>query len=99
VDISTDNGKSWIKAELQTPILSKAHTRFRHLWKWNGQSTGILSRARDETGYVQPTRAQLDAARGKPQGPFAYHYNPITGWRIERDGTVVLETDTLVSML
>ncbi len=90
VDISTDNGRSWTTAKLQAPVLPKAHTRFGFLWKWDGKQTGILSRARDETGYAQPTRAQLDAARGNPQGPFAYHYNPVTGWRINRDGAVLL---------
>jgi len=93
VDISTDDGNSWARAKLQEPVLPKAHTRFRYLWKWNGRPTGILSRARDETGYVQPTRGQLDAARGMPQGPFAYHYNPITGWRIDGDGTVLLRAE------
>ena len=91
VEVSTDAGKSWAPAQLQGPVLAKAHTRFRHLWQWDGKPTRILSRAHDETGYVQPTRAQLDAARGTPKGPFAYHYNPITGWRIEGDGTVFLE--------
>jgi sulfane dehydrogenase subunit SoxC len=91
VEVSTDAGKSWAPAELQAPVLAKAHTRFRHLWNWDGQPTAILSRAQDETGYVQPTRAQLDAARGKPKGPFAYHYNPVTSWRVERDGTVVFD--------
>ena len=90
VGISTDNGKSWTAAELQAPVLSKAHTRFRRLWKWDGKPTTLLSRARDETGYMQPTRLQLDTARGMPRGPFAYHYNPVTGWRISRDGAVIL---------
>jgi len=93
VDVSTDNGKSWATAELQAPVLPKAHTRFRYLWKWDGRPTGILSRAHDETGYTQPTRAQLDAARSMPKGPFAYHYNPITGWHVDSDGTVLLGTD------
>ncbi|MAF83461.1 MAG: sulfite dehydrogenase [Gammaproteobacteria bacterium] len=90
VDISTDSGNSWQQAELQAPVLPKAHTRFRYLWKWDGSPTRIMSRALDETGYSQPTRAQLETARGAPQGPFAYHYNPITGWQIESDGTVLL---------
>ncbi|HJP39110.1 MAG TPA: sulfite dehydrogenase [Gammaproteobacteria bacterium] len=93
VDISTDNGNIWQPAALQAPILPKAHTRFRYLWKWDGSPTQILSRALDETGYLQPTRKQLEAARGAPQGPFAYHYNPITGWQIEADGTVLLAPD------
>lgn len=92
VEVSTDAGQSWAPAELQAPVLSKAHTRFRHLWKWDGKPTSILSRAYDETGYLQPTRAQLDAARGVPKGPFAYHYNSITGWRVESDGAVFFDT-------
>lgn len=88
VDISTNGGRSWTPAALQAPVLPKAHTRFRALWRWDGRPVVIRSRARDETGYVQPTRAQLDAARGKPAGPFAYHYNPITGWHIAGDGAV-----------
>ena len=91
VEVSTDAGKSWAPAELQAPVLSKAHTRFRHLWNWDGKPTAILSRAYDETGYLQPTRAQLDAARGEPKGPFAYHYNPVTSWRVAGDGAVVFD--------
>ena len=91
VEVSADAGKSWAPAELQAPVLAKAHTRFRYLWNWDGRPTRILSRAHDETGYVQPTRAQLDTARGAPKGPVAYHYNPITSWRIEHDGSVLLD--------
>ncbi len=93
VDISTDGGRTWADAELQEPVLAKAHTRFRHLWRWDGKPATIMSRAHDETGYIQPTRAQLDDARGTPAGPFAYHYNPITGWHIESDGTVLYQPD------
>jgi sulfane dehydrogenase subunit SoxC len=91
LDVSTDGGSTWTQATLQEPVLPKAHTRFRHLWRWDGKPTTILSRAQDETGYIQPTRAQLEAARGTPRGPFEYHYNPITGWRIGNDGTVLLD--------
>jgi sulfane dehydrogenase subunit SoxC len=93
VDVSTDHAASWGTAELQAPVLPKAHTRFRYLWKWDGKPTTILSRARDETGYTQPTRAQLDAARGKPEGIFADHYNPVIGWTIQRDGMVLLSPE------
>src|SRR5213593_1709360 len=64
VDVSTDGGSSWTRAELQEPVLSKCQTRFRHPWKWNGEEAVLMSRAVDETGYVQPTRAQLLAHRG-----------------------------------
>jgi sulfane dehydrogenase subunit SoxC len=90
VEISTDRGTSWRRAELQGPVMPKAHTRFRLLWQWDGKPTEIRSRAVDETGYVQPTRTQLDAVRGAPGGPFAYHYNPVSGWEIGADGAVRL---------
>jgi sulfane dehydrogenase subunit SoxC len=90
VDISFDEGRSWVEADLQEPVLSKAHTRFRLLWNWLGGETTILSRATDETGYVQPTVRELVAARGVGG---TYHLNPVTGWRVRRDGTVVYRTE------
>jgi sulfane dehydrogenase subunit SoxC len=91
VDISTDNGKTWNAANLQAPVLPKAHTRFRHLWNWDGGESVILSRAVDETGYVQPTRASLLAQRGP--GAAGYHLNPITGWVVRADGSVVYKQE------
>ena len=76
---------------MQEPVLSKAHTRFRHLWNWTGGEAVIMSRAVDETGYVQPTREKLIASRGV--GPVGYHLNPITGWQIRSDGTVVYKSE------
>jgi sulfane dehydrogenase subunit SoxC len=87
VDVSIDGGRSWAAGRLQEPVLSKAHTRFRHLWNWTGGEAVILSRAVDETGYVQPTRAELLKQRGP--GTTGYHLNPITGWVVRADGTVV----------
>jgi len=86
VDVSTDRGGSWRPAELQAPVLPKAHTRFRLLWRWDGRPTEILSRAVDETGYVQPEWAALEAARGRRT---RYHLNPVTGWTIGADGRVL----------
>ena len=40
VDISTDNGVNWQPAYLQEPILTKALTRFRYPWKWDGEPHG-----------------------------------------------------------
>jgi len=87
VEISTDGGRRWAPATLQEPVLPKAHTRFRYLWNWAGAEAAIMSRAVDETGYVQPTRAELLATRGA--GSVPYHLNPITAWVVRPDGTVV----------
>jgi sulfane dehydrogenase subunit SoxC len=92
VEVSTDAGKTWAPARLQEPVLDKAHTAFRLLWLWNGEETEILSRAVDETGYTQPTLAQLIAARGTDMG--GYHLNPVTAWRIRRDGSVLFRPET-----
>ena len=85
VEVTTNGGKSWVKAELQEPRLPIALTRFRLAWRFDGQDSLIASRAIDETGYVQPTRAALIAARGTNSG---YHYNGIKLWSVRADGTV-----------
>ncbi len=90
-EVSTDNGRTWQAAVLQGPVLPKAHVRFRHMFDWNGKKTVILSRAIDETGYVQPTRAAFLAARGPGSGP--YHRNPITGWKLKAGGDVVYRVE------
>ena len=91
VEVSTDAGKTWQEAKLQEPVLSKAHTYFRHLWYWKGGATEILSRAIDETGYTQPTLKQLADARGTSMG--GYHMNPITSWQIGGDGSVLFKPE------
>ena len=48
--VSADGGKSWAKAALQSPVLSKALTRFRIPWRWNGGPALLQSRATDEKG-------------------------------------------------
>lgn len=89
VEVSVDGGASWSDAELQTPVLSKALTRFRFPWTWNGQARSLRSRSTDETGYVQPTREALIAARGMKEGPDGInHYHGIKPWFVHADGTV-----------
>ena len=91
VDVSTDGGATWTPSKLQQPVLSKAHTRFRHLWNWTGGEAVVMSRAIDETGYVQPTRETLISSRGI--STVGYHTNPITGWLVRPDGTVVYRAE------
>jgi sulfane dehydrogenase subunit SoxC len=85
VEVTTDGGKTWVAAALQEPRLPIALTRFRLAWQFNGQDALIASRAVDETGYVQPTREELIAARGTNS---IYHYNGIKVWHVRADGTV-----------
>lgn len=85
VDVSTDGGDNWRTAELQEPVLSKALTRFRLPWTWDGAPALLQARAIDESGYVQPTIEQLRKARGLNS---IYHKNSIHTWRVNADGTV-----------
>jgi len=89
VDVSTDGGRTWRRAALQSPVLPICHTRFRFAWKWDGDETVLQSRCVDETGYVQPTLGQLIAVRGL-NGPLGsiYHLNAIQSWHVARDGKV-----------
>jgi sulfane dehydrogenase subunit SoxC len=83
VDVSTDGGKSWRPAVLQEPVMTKCLTRFRAAWNWDGASTILQSRAVDDTGYVQPTRQELIAARGLNS---YYHNNSIQSWLLAENG-------------
>ena len=85
VEVSTDGGASWRSARLETPVRDRALTRFEADWNWTGEPASILSRATDSTGYVQPTREALVAARGLNS---QYHYNGIQQWRIDAAGEV-----------
>jgi sulfane dehydrogenase subunit SoxC len=87
VEVSADGGRTWQSATLDEPILPKCHTRFRLPWRWSGGAALLMSRATDETGYVQPTRDALVKARGPST---AYHYNNIRTWRVGADGSVRL---------
>jgi sulfane dehydrogenase subunit SoxC len=85
VEVSADGGKSWAAAVLQEPVLSKAQTRFRVAWRWNGGPAVLQSRATDDSGYVQPTREEMIARRG---GRTIYHSNAITTWGVSDKGEV-----------
>ena len=85
VDVSFDGGVNWHAAELKEPVLSKALTRFTIPWRWDGQPALLESRAIDETGYVQPTIAQLRKVRGSNS---IYHNNAIQTWQVKPDGSI-----------
>jgi sulfane dehydrogenase subunit SoxC len=85
VEASTDGGKTWRDARLQEPVLPLAHTRFRLEWRWDGREAVLRSRCTDETGYVQPTLAELTKVRGLNS---IYFNNAIQSWRVASDGSV-----------
>jgi sulfane dehydrogenase subunit SoxC len=91
VEVSTDGGHRWDDAELSGAAQPKAAVRFERMWEWRGDEATLLSRATDETGYVQPTRRALLDARGPGTD---YHFNPIAGWRVARDGRVTFHGET-----
>lgn len=83
VEVSADGGKTWRSAELQGPVLPTSFTRFRIPWAWDGRPAVLQSRATDETGRVQPTRAALVAERGRAG---YFHYHAIVSWQVDEDG-------------
>jgi len=94
VMVSADGGKSWGQAALDAPVNSKALTRFRMPWRWDGQPVVLQSRAWDEAGNMQPTRSELFAERGEPKVntpvtafPMG-HMNVITSWSADNKGEV-----------
>jgi sulfane dehydrogenase subunit SoxC len=104
VEVSVDNGKTWKDANLQQPIFSKAWTRFRYPWNWDGSETVIMSRCTNEFDEIQPTITQLAELWGNSVTPrippdVMMHWwetaaigmflnNPILSWRVKADGTV-----------
>jgi sulfane dehydrogenase subunit SoxC len=85
VEVSADGGCSWAEAALQQPVLSKALTRFRLAWRWDGGPAVLQSRAVDEAGNAQPTREALLARRGTRA---LYHFNAIASWGVAPGGKV-----------
>ncbi|MEO0916445.1 MAG: sulfite dehydrogenase, partial [Pseudomonadota bacterium] len=85
VEVSADGGVSWAEAMLDGPILPRMLTRFRLPWSWDGAPTTLMSRATDETGAIQPTRAEWYAPWAPEQ---LYHQNAIQAWSVAATGEV-----------
>ena len=62
VEVSADGGKTWAPAALSGPDPAEGAGALPSAWQWNGGPAVLQSRATDETGMVQPTRA---AVRGR----------------------------------
>ena len=85
VDVSVDGGRNWRAARLDGLVLDKAVTRFYAELDWTGQDLLLQSRAIDDTGYVQPTKAELRKVRGTNS---IYHNNGIQTWHVDAKGEV-----------
>jgi len=96
VDVSTDGGKNWKEAKLESPVLPAAFTRFSLDWNWNGNESILMSRARDDQGNVQPSPEEVakelnasleDVKTNKVRSPVT-QWNMIFPWRVAQDGGV-----------
>jgi sulfane dehydrogenase subunit SoxC len=85
VEVTTDGGKHWVNAHFTDTPQPQCLTRFRMDWTWNGAPTILQSRATDEKGNTQPTRAVWIAQFAPGQG---YHQNSIQSWQIAANGAV-----------
>ncbi|MBI2815581.1 MAG: sulfite dehydrogenase [Acidobacteria bacterium] len=94
VEVSTDGGRTWTDAELQSPVLRIAHTRFRFAWKWDGQEALLQSRCTDDLGDTQPTMDEFAKLWGVSKdywlstSNFIHHCNAIQPWKVTADGRV-----------
>jgi sulfane dehydrogenase subunit SoxC len=83
VDVTLDGGRNWRTARLDGPVLPRSAARFYVDFDWQGEELLIQSRAMDDTGYVQPTKAELRKVRGVNS---IYHNNSIQTWLVRANG-------------
>ena len=83
VDVSKDGGRTWETARLARAGEARALTRFYLDTEWDGSEMLLQSRAMDETGYVQPSKAALREVRGENS---IYHNNGIQTWWVRESG-------------
>jgi sulfane dehydrogenase subunit SoxC len=104
VEVTLDGGKTWNDAKLQEPIFSKAWTRFRFPWRWNGAEAVIASRCTNEFGEIQSTLLGLAKLWGDDVSPHVspeeieqwwanttiteFLNNPIQFWAVHTDGSI-----------
>ena len=94
VEVTTDGGRTWKDAQLQEPVLSKAHTRFRFPWNWNGEECVIESRCTDEAGRTQALLSEVRNQWGDNPDNWRSSESPgerfsaTQPWKITPDGSV-----------
>jgi sulfane dehydrogenase subunit SoxC len=83
VDVSVDGGRNWMEARLGAPGADKALTRFYLDYNWQGEEMLLQARAKDSSGYVQPSKQELREVRGENS---IYHNNCIQTWWVRANG-------------
>ena len=89
VEVSVDGGATWFPAEIEGERLPICTVRFHFPWRWEGKAARLMSRCVDDTGYKQPTHAELVALHGTN---YYYHYNGIHCWQVAENGEVGIAT-------
>ena len=93
VEVSADGGKSWALAVLDARPEQVVHA-VPHPLELEWSPAILQSRATDEAGNVQPTRAALVTERGESKtvppvtAVLAGHFNAITSWATNPNGEV-----------
>ena len=83
--MSSDGGRNWRTARLQEPVLTRRSRAFASTGHGTASPRCCSRASIDETGYVQPTLAQLRDVRGTRS---IYHNNAIQTWRVDPTGEV-----------
>ena len=85
VQVSLNSGLSWNECKLNEQHIESNFKRFLYEFDWNGEEIIIQSRCIDHNGYVQPSRKEFLGIMGYNA---KYHFNAITSWKINKDGSV-----------
>jgi sulfane dehydrogenase subunit SoxC len=85
VEVSSDGGAHWRDASLSGPSLPKSFVRFRLPWEWNGAEAMLQSRATDDKGRVQESRAAWTAQYSSGN---RFHNTMIQTWAVDSEGRI-----------
>ena len=85
VQVSLNSGLSWNECKLNEEHIKSNFKRFLYKFDWDGEELVIQSRCIDQNGYVQPSRKEFLGIMGYNA---KYHFNAITSWKINKDGSV-----------
>ena len=85
VQVSFSSGLIWYDCKLNEEHIKSSFKRFVYEFDWNGEEIIVQSRCLDHNGYLQPSRKEFLKKMGSNA---KYHFNAITSWKINKDGSV-----------